>query len=34
MDRDQLLLRLKNNPEYIQELDKVDEELELFIVKK
>lgn len=33
MERDQLLLKLKNNPEYIKELDSVDEELKLFIVK-
>lgn len=33
MDREKLLLKLKNNPEYIQELNEIDEELELFIVK-
>lgn len=33
MDREQILLKLKNNPEYIQELVEVDEELEIFIVK-
>lgn len=33
MDREQLLLKLKNNPEYIQELDNPCEELEVFVVK-
>jgi len=33
MDREEILLNLKSNPEYIQELVDVDEELEIFIVK-
>lgn len=33
MDRNQILLKLKNNPEYIQELGDTDEEYKLFIVK-
>lgn len=33
MDREEILLKLKNNPKYIQELVDVDEELEMFIVK-
>lgn len=33
MNREEILLKLKNNPEYIQELNEVDEELEIFIVK-
>jgi hypothetical protein len=32
MDREEILVKLKNNPEYIQELVDVDEELEIFIV--
>ena len=33
MNREDILLRLKKNPEYIKELAQVDEELEIFIVK-
>jgi len=33
MDRDEILLKLKKNPEYIKDLNEVDEELEIFIVK-
>lgn len=33
MDREQLLLKLENNPEYINEINEVDEKLRLFIVK-
>ena len=33
MNREEMLLKLKNKPEYIQELVNVDEELEIFIVK-
>ncbi|EHJ02045.1 hypothetical protein CDLVIII_5572 [Clostridium sp. DL-VIII] len=33
MDREQLLLKLKSNPEYVQELSDIDEDLMLFIVE-
>ncbi len=33
MNREEILLELKKNPEYIQELVEADEDFEIFIVK-